>query len=137
MKKLALSLATTIALTVLSAASTAPSAAASGRAAVYQIAFSGNCDDPANPVCAPEPAGFGVGGIWVWAELDQGGTGDATVAFCDHGLPTAPHGGAFGSQTEITWAKIVFAGPPILIGSVNQVPHKLYLVIPSATFGPL
>jgi hypothetical protein len=137
MRRIAMSLVATIALSVLVAGSTATTAAAYGNTAVYQIAFSGNCDDPANPICAPEPNGFGVGGIWVWAELDQGGTGDATVAFCAHGLPTAPRGGAFGTPTELTWTLITFTGNPITIGSVNRDPNNTYLMISSTTFGPL
>jgi len=133
LKKFAVSLVVTIALSVLIAGSTAATAAAYGNTAVYQIAFSGNCDDPSNFLCANV---FGVGGIWVWAELDQGGTGDATVAHCAHDLSTAPHGGAFGSPTEITWRTITWAGPPMAIGAVNQDPNKTYLVI-STPFGPL
>ena len=125
-KKLALSLVATIALTALIAGSTATNAAAYGNDAVYQIEFSGNCDDPANFLCANV---FGVGGIWVWAALDQGGDGDATVAFCAHGLPGVPHGGAFGGPTEITWTTITYAGNPFAIGSVNQDPNNTYLVI--------
>jgi hypothetical protein len=130
MKKLALSLAATIALTAFIAGSTATTAAAYGNTAVYQIAFSGNCDNPSSPVCAAPPQGFGVGGFWVWAELDKGGGGDATVAFCEHNLPTAPHGGAGGGPTEITWVMITgYTGNPLAIGSVNVDPHGNYLAL--------
>jgi len=133
MKKLAFSFIATLALTALIAGSTASGAAAYGNDAVYQIEFSGNCDDPANFLCANV---FGVGGIWVWAALDKDGTGDATVAFCDHGLPTAPHGGAFGSPTEVTWSMVTFIGNPFPIGSVNADPNNQYLEIFTAQ-GPL
>ncbi len=133
MRKLALSLVATIAFTALVAGSTATTAAAYGNDAVYQIEFSGNCDDPANFLCSNV---FGVGGIWVWAALDKGGDGDATVAFCAHGLPSVPHGGAAGGPTEITWAKITYAGNPFDVGSVNQDPHNTYLAISTAR-GPL
>ncbi len=83
-------------------------------------------NDLANFLCANV---FGVGGFWIWAELDQGGTGDATVAFCIHGLPSAPHGGAFGTPTEISWTTMTWAGLPFAIGSVNQDPNNSYLVI--------
>lgn len=136
MKKLALSLVATIAFTTLIAGSTATTAAAYGNDAVYQIEFSGNCDNPASPVCAPPPSGFGVGGIWVWAALDKGGDGDATVAFCAHGLPSVPHGFAAGGPTEITWVKITHVGNPFDVGSVNQDPHNTYLAISTAQ-GPL
>jgi hypothetical protein len=133
MKKLAFSLIATLALTVLIAGSTASTAAAYGNDAVYQIEFSGNCDNPANFFCANV---FGVGGIWVWAALDADHTGDGTVAFCAHGFPTAPHGGAFGSPIDVTWSTMSYAGNPMNIGSVNQDPNNNYLVI-STTQGPL
>jgi hypothetical protein len=129
MKKIAFSLIATLALTALIAGSTASSAAAYGNDAVYQIEFSANCNDPANPLCAPPPAGFGVGGIWVWAALDADHTGDATVAFCTHGLPTTPHGGAFGTPVEVTWTMIHDTRDPFVIGAANQDPSYNYLVI--------
>lgn len=133
MKKLALSLIATIAFAALIAGSTATTAAAYGNDAVYQIEFSGNCDNPDNFLCSQV---FGVGGIWVWAALDQGGAGDASVAFCDHGLPSVPHGGAAGGPVEVTWVKINYVGNPFAIGSVNQDPHNTYLAISTAQ-GPL
>jgi hypothetical protein len=133
MKKLAFSLIATLALTVLVAGSTASTAAAYGNDAVYQIEFSGNCDNPDNFFCANV---VGVGGIWVWAALDADHTGDGTVAFCAHGSPTAPHGGAFGSPIDVTWSTLSYPGNPMDIGSVNQDPHNNYLVI-STTQGPL
>jgi hypothetical protein len=136
MKRLAFSLIAILALTALIAGSTSSSAAAYGNDAVYQIEFSGNCDAPANPVCAPPPNGFGVGGIWVWAALDADHTGDGTVAFCAHGLPTAPHGGAFGTPIKVTWASFSWSGPPLAVGSVNQDPNNKYLAISTAQ-GPL
>jgi hypothetical protein len=136
MKNTALSLVATIALTVLIGGSTATTAAAYGNDAVYQIEFSGNCDAPSNPLCAPPPDGFGLGGIWVWAALDADHTGDATVAFCAHGFPTAPHGGGFGTPIDVTWSTITYAGNPMDIGSVNQDPNNTYLAISTAQ-GPL
>jgi hypothetical protein len=136
-KKIAFSLIATLALTALIAGSTASSAAAYGNDAVYQIEFSANCNDPANPLCAPPPDGFGLGGIWVWAALDADHTGDATVAFCVHGLPTAPHGGAFGTPIDVTWSMITtYTGDPFAIGAANRDPNNNYLAI-STTQGPL
>lgn len=51
---------------------------------VAQVEISGNCDNPSFPLCAPEPDGVGLGGVWVWSELDADGSMDATVAFCGH-----------------------------------------------------
>lgn len=65
-----------------------------GRTALWQIAISGNCDNPS--LCGTP------GGFWVWAEFDSGSTGDATVTDCAHMLSTAPFGGAQHVNIEIT-----------------------------------
>jgi len=77
--------------------------AAYGRAdhPLAQIEFSGNCNNPDFPLCAPPPAGFGLGGIWLWIEIDAGGTGDVAGAGCGH--DRAGHGGAGSIRGEITW----------------------------------
>jgi hypothetical protein len=77
--------------------------AAYGRAdhPLAQIEFSGNCNNPSFPLCAPPPAGFGLGGIWLWIEIDAGGTGDVAGAGCGH--DRAGHGGAGSIRGEITW----------------------------------
>jgi hypothetical protein len=60
--------------------------AAYGRAEqpLAQIEFSGNCNNPDFFLCAPPPAGFGLGGVWFWIEIDAGGTGDIAGAGCGH-----------------------------------------------------
>lgn len=63
---------------------------------VAQVEISGNCDNPNFPFCAPPPDGVGLGGVWVWAELDTGGGFDATVTFCGHQTAGQPNG-AFGN----------------------------------------
>jgi hypothetical protein len=65
-----------------------------------QIEVSGNCLDPSVPLCAPPPTGFGVGGIWLWIEIDQGGTADVAGAVCGHGNVTP---GAFPIRGEFPW----------------------------------
>jgi hypothetical protein len=77
--------------------------AAYGRAdqPLAQIEFSANCNNPSYPLCAPPPAGFGLGGVWVWIEIDAGGTGDIAGAGCGH--DRAGHGGAGSIRGEITW----------------------------------
>lgn len=70
----------------------APKALAYGSAdqPIAQIEISGNCNNPSYPLCAPPPDGVGLGGVWVWSELDTSGgnltsgTMDATVTFCGH-----------------------------------------------------
>ena len=59
-----------------------------GNLALWQIAISGNCNNPS--LCAGAPFN-GTGGFWVWAEFDSDNTGDVTVTDCGHlvGGPTA------------------------------------------------
>jgi hypothetical protein len=73
---------------------------------IAQVELSGNCDNPSFPFCAPPPDGVGTGGIWIWAELDQGGTGDVTGSVCDHTYAgTGPHmAGALPVNGEVTWS---------------------------------
>jgi hypothetical protein len=73
---------------------------------VAQLTISANCDNAGFPLCAPQPDGVGLGGIWAWIEIDQGGTGDMTGAECGHTV----HGGGPGSAgagplgpSNITW----------------------------------
>lgn len=66
-----------------------------------QIEFSANCNNPSFPLCAPPPAGFGLGGVWFWIEIDEGGTGDIAGAGCGH--DRAGSGGAGSIRGEITW----------------------------------
>ncbi len=74
-----------------------PRARAYGSTALWQVAASGNCDNPS--LCA---SAFSVpGGFWVWAEIDAVG-GNATVTDCAHLLSTAPFGGAQHVNIEIT-----------------------------------
>jgi hypothetical protein len=54
-----------------------------GNTAIYQVGISGNCDNPA--ICGQD-----LGGFWGWAEFDQGGTGDATIAGCGHLISAGP-----------------------------------------------
>ena len=68
---------------------------------------------------------FGLGGFWGWIELDQGGTGDAAVSGCAHGLPGVPHGGAGGGPLEVTWTATTTNGDPFLTD-----PGGNYLFVP-------
>ena len=93
--------ASTLALAGLGA--TTGVAAAYGKAdqPLAQIEFSGNCNNPDFPLCAPPPDGVGLGGIWLWIEIDSGGTGDIAGAGCGH--DRAGSGGAGSIRGEITW----------------------------------
>jgi hypothetical protein len=74
------------------AASVAP-ASAYGSAKIYELTYSANCDNPSSALCAPFPAGFGLGGAWGWFEVDgssstaASGTADGTATFCAHASP--------------------------------------------------
>ena len=39
-----------------------------------QIELSLNCNNPDFPGCQPPPVGFGLGGVWLWIEIDDGDT---------------------------------------------------------------
>jgi hypothetical protein len=116
------------ALAAVALGATTGGVAAYGRAEhpLAQIEFSGNCNNPNFPLCAPPPAGFGLGGIWLWIEIDQGGTGDVAGAGCGH--DRAGHGGAGPIRGEITWWGST--GPQGEFFALD--PHNLYynVVIP-------
>ena len=74
-----------------------PAGHAYNNTAIWQIGFSGNCNNP--DLCGPP---FGLGGFWGWVEFDQGGVGDATVTECSHlSSDTAPLSGAQSFLIEI------------------------------------
>jgi hypothetical protein len=75
MIQIGLCCAVLVALSTLSV--TIPVVHAYGSAALWQIAASQNCNNPA--FCTPTQGGF-----WLWAEFDSDGTGDATATGCGH-----------------------------------------------------
>ena len=82
---------------------TAGGVAAYGRAdqPLAQIEFSANCNNPGFPLCAPPPSGFGLGGIWLWIEVDANNTGDVAGAGCGH--VRGGGGGAGSIRGDVTW----------------------------------
>jgi hypothetical protein len=73
-----------------------------------QIEWSANCDNPDFSLCAPPPDGFGLGGIWLWIEIDGGSgatSGDADVAgaVCSHVQGGGGGGGAGSIRGEYDW----------------------------------
>src|SRR5213593_214465 len=74
-------------------------ASAYGRAdaPLAQIELSANCNDPTFGLCQQ----VGLGGIWLWIEIDDGGAGDIAGAGCGH--DRAGTGGAFPFRGEISW----------------------------------
>jgi hypothetical protein len=95
-----------------------------------QIEFSANCNNPSFPLCAPPPAGFGLGGVWLWIEIDAGGSGDIAGAGCGH--DRAGTGGAGSIRGEISWWGSV--GPQGLAFAVD--PNDLYYNISLGDGGP-
>jgi hypothetical protein len=78
-----------------------------------QIEISGNCNDPSFPFCSQ----VHVGGIWVWIEIDAGGTGDWTGSVCEHTVG-GPNDGATPLRGEISWhyASAATSDRPVLPG---------------------
>ena len=66
-----------------------------------QIEYSGNCNNPDFPLCAAPPNGFGLGGIWLWIEIDAEGTADVAGAGCGHVRGVG--GGAGPIRGEFDW----------------------------------
>lgn len=68
-----------------------------------QLEFSGNCNNPSFPLCFPQDqGGVGLGGIWLWVEVDANASGDIAGAGCGHVLG-GPRGGAGSIRGDITW----------------------------------
>jgi hypothetical protein len=66
-----------------------------GNNAVHQVEISANL--------APNVFGPGTGGgIWLWIELDSGGTGDYTGSDCLHRTPISPQTGAVADRGDVT-----------------------------------
>jgi hypothetical protein len=93
-----------------------------------QIEFSGNCNNDSYFLCAPPPDGFGLGGVWLWIEIDAGGSGDVAGAGCGHIKGVG--GGAGPIRGEITWVAFHGAPPP---GSFFVDPNDDYYIV---TLGP-
>jgi hypothetical protein len=80
-----------------------------------QIELSANCNNASFPLCAPFPDGVGTGGLWVWTEIDSGGTGDYTGAGCNHtvGGVGGPGGAGAGPfKGEATWSYTTLEDAP-------------------------
>lgn len=74
---------------------------------IAQLELSGNCDNPGFVFCAPpEQGGVGLGGIWLWIEIDGGagatsGPADVAGSLCEH-VPGVG-GGAIPVNGEFQW----------------------------------
>lgn len=91
-----------------------------------QIEFSGNCNNPSYPLCAPPPDGVGLGGIWLWIEIDAGGSGDVAGAGCGHIRGVG--GGGEPIVGDITWYRST--GVPEGAFAFGADPTNTYYVVP-------
>jgi hypothetical protein len=116
---------------------TSGSALAYGKAdnPLAQVEISANCTNRNSPLCAPD--GFGLGGIWLWIEVDAGGTADVAGSGCGH-LP-GYGGGAESIRGEFPW--VPFSGTPGELASafpgtlvVGTDPGGDYYVFPEFGF---
>jgi hypothetical protein len=86
-------------LAASSAAITATGVLAYGKAdqPLAQIELSANCNDPTFGLCQQ----VGLGGIWLWIEIDEGGEADVAGSGCGHVRGVG--GGAFSIRGEFDW----------------------------------
>src|SRR5690349_14205367 len=99
--------------------------ATTGGAAAYghadrplaQIEVSVNCNN--RDLCDP------LGGIWVWIEIDTGGTGDAAGAQCAHIQGVGA--GAVSIRGEITWSYSTGTDGATFVAGVDPT-NTYYLV---------
>jgi hypothetical protein len=123
-----------------SALAFAGAAASSGSVLAYgaadhplaQLTVSANCNNAGFPLCAAPPAGVGLGGIWLWIEIDQGGTAEVAGAGCSHlqGVNGAGpiHGTAPWWPFHGTPADIAAAFPGTFVVGVD--PGSNYYIVP-------
>jgi hypothetical protein len=100
-----------------------------------QLELSANCVNRNSPLCAPDV--LGLGGIWVWVEVDAGGTADVAGAACQH-MPGV-FGGAESIRGEMSWVdfsgtadELAAAYPGVFV--VGTDPHGKYYVLPDLGF---
>lgn len=112
-------------LAALGIGASAGSASAYGAAEqpLAQIELSANCNDPAFALCQPS-TGFGLGGVWLWIEIDAGGSGDIAGAGCGHIRGVGGFAGPVNG--EITWVKVTL--PPGAIPYWTDPTNTYYLV---------
>lgn len=95
-----------------------------------QIEVSGNCDNPNFAFCRDV---VGVGGIWLWIEIDANGTADVAGSACHHNVG-GPGGGAFPIRGEFDWIPAVI--PPSPQQMVTD-PTNTYYVLQGFDLFPL
>jgi len=126
--------AVTLAIALLGAGSANVLAYGKADHPLAQLTVSANCDSRTSPLCAAPPAGFGLGGIWLWIEIDQGGTAEVAGAGCNHLRGVTPIG-ASSIRGEAPWwsfhgtvAALLAAFPDTFV--VGTDPNSNYYVVP-------
>jgi hypothetical protein len=76
-----------------------------------QLEISGNCDNPDFAFCRDV---VGIGGIWLWIEIDADGTADVAGSACAHNVG-GPRGGAFAIRGEFDWISASIPPSPQLL----------------------
>ncbi len=123
------------AIAILGASSASVFAYGKADQPLAQIELSANCVNRNSPLCAPD--GFGLGGIWLWIEVDQGGSADVAGAGCGH-VPGVG-GSAESIRGEVPWfafhgtlGDLAAAFPGAL--AVGEDPGGAYYVFPEFGF---
>jgi len=113
-------------------------ALASGTALAYghadqplaQLEVSGNCDNPDFAFCRDV---VGIGGVWLWIEIDADGTADVAGSVCGHNIG-GPRGGATPIRGEFDW---VYASIPPLPQLQVIDPTNTYYVLQNFDLFPI
>lgn len=95
-----------------------------------QVEISGNCNNPDFSFCSDV---VGTGGIWLWIEIDAGGTADVAGAGCGHVIG-GPRGGAESIRGEFDWTQVTIPPNPELL--VTD-PNNSYYVLPGLDLFPI
>jgi hypothetical protein len=113
------------ALAIPTVAFTSGSAFAYGAAdqPLAQLEISGNCDNPNFSFCRDV---VGVGGIWLWIEIDADGTADVAGSVCQHTVG-GPRGGAFAIRGEFDWISTFIPPSPQL--QVTDPTNTYYVLL--------
>jgi hypothetical protein len=126
--------AVTIAVALLGMGSSSVLAYGQADHPLAQLTVSANCDNRSFPLCAAPPTGVGLGGIWLWIEIDQGGMSDVAGAGCNHLRGVDPVG-ASSIRGEAPWwsfhgtvAALQAAFPGTFV--VGADPNGNYYVVP-------
>jgi hypothetical protein len=100
-----------------------------------QLELSANCTNRTSPLCAPDA--LGLGGIWLWIEVDANGTADVAGSGCEH-LPGV-FAGAESIRGEFPWTSFSGSVPDLQTAFpgafvVGADPNNEYYVLPDLGF---